>query len=130
MRDVMAQLHLLNLHSTDRHKELYDCDMLRPLAKSMAQQCTVLCFDEMQMTDVATCALLYRLIHHLMQYGVIVACTSNRHPSQLYRGHFREVMFEPFVQVVKDNCDVVEIKTKRDYRTTALELDPFAHMVG
>ena len=70
----------------------------------------------MQIPDVGTAGILYRLFKHLDEYGVVVVATSNRAPADLYQGHFRETLFEPFVQVLEDRLHVQRMCGETDYR--------------
>lgn len=70
----------------------------------------------MQIPDVGTAGILYRLFKHLDEYGVVVVATSNRAPADLYQGHFRETLFDPFVQVLEDRLHVERLMSETDYR--------------
>merc|ERR1719198_1090900 len=80
MRDVIRHLHLLGEKSSESQRLRYDSNMLRPLAKSIARQSYLLCFDEIQVPDPVTAAIIQRLFTHLAEYGVIIVSTSNRAP--------------------------------------------------
>lgn len=94
----------------------YDHNLLRPLAKSISKQSYLLCFDEIQIPDIGTAAILYKLFEYLNEYGVVVVSTSNRAPNQLYQGHFNETVFSPWVDMMADRWDVVEMESANDYR--------------
>ena len=71
----------------------------------------------MQVPDVGSAGILYRLFTHLHDYGVVVVATSNRPPDELYQGAFRETLFDPFVSVLQRNCHVHRIDSDTDYRS-------------
>jgi hypothetical protein len=116
MRDIFRHLHELSVKSSDAHRANYDHNLLRPLAKAIAKQSYVLCFDEVQIPDIGTAAVLYRLFQYLHEYGVVVVATSNRAPQTLYQGHFNETLFEPWVQMMESRWEVVNLESERDYR--------------
>ncbi len=94
----------------------YDHNMLRPLAKAIAKQSLLLCFDEIQIPDIGTAAILYRLFKHLQEYGVTIVATSNQCPEQLYQGHFCHSYFEPWVELMDNHWQVFELESSADYR--------------
>ena len=47
---------------------MYDYNLLRPLAKSISKQSYLLCFDEIQIPDIGTAAILYKLFEYLNEY--------------------------------------------------------------
>eukprot|EP00039_Didymoeca_costata_P002806 m.62803 g.62803 ORF g.62803 m.62803 type:complete len:611 (+) comp11535_c0_seq4:191-2023(+) len=122
MRDIFKNYHELQNLSSEGHKYRYDHNLLRPMAKAIAKQATVLCFDEMQIPDIGTAAILYRLFSCLNEYGVVVVGTGNRAPQELYRGHFNDTLFEPWVNMMKDKWHVIELKSSRDFRREMFEL--------
>lgn len=117
MSEIVKQLHELQTKCSESRREMYDNNLLQPLAKAIAKQSYLLCFDEVQIPDIGTAAILYRLFRHLDEYGVVIVATSNRHPSVLYQGHFRETLFDPFVKMIEERCDIHELQSSTDYRT-------------
>eukprot|EP00639_Heterosigma_akashiwo_P011417 CAMPEP_0206364954 /NCGR_PEP_ID=MMETSP0294-20121207/2541_1 /ASSEMBLY_ACC=CAM_ASM_000327 /TAXON_ID=39354 /ORGANISM="Heterosigma akashiwo, Strain CCMP2393" /LENGTH=287 /DNA_ID=CAMNT_0053810681 /DNA_START=121 /DNA_END=981 /DNA_ORIENTATION=+ len=61
-------------------------DALEGLAAELAAECALLCFDEVQVTDIGDAVLLRGLFAGLLDRGVVLAATSNRAPGELYAG--------------------------------------------
>ncbi|EAZ63676.2 ATPase [Scheffersomyces stipitis CBS 6054] len=95
-----------------------DLDVIPLLAAEIAQDSTVLCFDEFQVTDVADAMLLRRLLMALLSpdHGVLLFATSNRAPDDLYLNGIQRVSFIPCIQLIKRQCRVIYLNSPTDYR--------------
>lgn len=91
-------------------------DAVRPVALAVAQQTRLLCFDEMQITDIADAMIVGRLFQVLFEEGVTIVTTSNRVPEDLYKNGLNRQLFLPFIQLIRDRMQVVELASATDYR--------------
>ena len=91
-------------------------DPIPPLAASIAGQCRVFCFDEFQVTNIADAMLLGRLFAALFEEGVVVVATSNVAPDDLYKGGLQRERFLPFIALLKEKLDILELDGETDYR--------------
>ena len=91
-------------------------DALMPAAKEIAAEIRLLCFDEMQITDIADAMIVGRLFEVLTAMGVTIVTTSNRVPSELYKNGLNRQLFLPFIAWIEANFDVHEIESETDYR--------------
>ncbi|WP_341702315.1 cell division protein ZapE [Ferrovibrio sp.] len=121
MQEVHAEIfRYRKLAEDDPEKKRGGDDPIRPVAKKIAEAAWLLCFDELQVTDVADAMILGRLFEKLFDRGVVVVATSNRAPDALYQGGLNRPLFEPFIALFKDKLDVLHLAASRDYRLQRL----------
>ncbi|KAF7332377.1 AFG1-like ATPase [Mycena kentingensis (nom. inval.)] len=94
-------------------------DPIEPVARDLAREASVLCFDEFQVTDIADAMILRRLLEHLLNFGVICVLTSNRHPDDLYKNGIQRSSFIPAIELLKTRFDVTDLDSGTDYRRMA-----------
>ena len=104
-------------------------DPIPPVAKLIASEARLLCFDEFQVTQIADAMILGRLFENLFEDRVTIVATSNRHPDDLYKDGLNRQLFLPFIEVIKEQCDVFELASERDYRLERLTEAPVWHVL-
>jgi cell division protein ZapE len=95
-------------------------DPIPPVARALADEARVLCFDEFSVTDIADAMILSRLFNALFSHGVILVATSNVAPDDLYKDGLNRSLFLPFVDVLKAHAQVMSLDADRDYRLDRL----------
>ncbi|VBB69694.1 ATPase component BioM of energizing module of biotin ECF transporter [invertebrate metagenome] len=110
LRDVHTALHAWRKSS---HREP---DPLPTLARNIARQVWLLCLDELEIKDIADAMIVGRLFEGLLAHGVVVVTTSNRAPDELYKDGLQRAKFLPFIALIKEKLDVLELSGERDFR--------------
>ena len=93
-----------------------DRDAIRPVADEVAEKARLLCFDEMQITDIADAMIVGRLFGFLFARGVCVVTTSNRVPEDLYKNGLNRQLFLPFIALIRARMEVIALDSPRDHR--------------
>ncbi len=96
-------------------------DAIAPVADLIAAEVRFLAFDEMQITDIADAMIVGRLFERLFAAGVTVVTTSNRAPDDLYKDGLNRALFLPFIAILKDHLEVVELSGPVDHRDGRLD---------
>jgi cell division protein ZapE len=121
MQEVHAAIfRYRNLPEDSAEKQKGGDDPIKPVAKSIAEQAWLLCFDEFQVSDVADAMILGRLFQKLFDRGVVIVATSNRAPDELYLNGLNRPLFLPFIALFKEKLDVLHLAAARDYRLQRL----------
>jgi cell division protein ZapE len=95
-------------------------DPLARVIADFAREVRILCLDELEIRDIATASIMARLFEALFREKVAVVTTSNRPPDDLYLdGQNREYIL-PFIALLKEQMEVIELDAARDYRLRRL----------
>ena len=103
-------------------------DPIPPLADTIADEASLLCFDEFQVNDIADAMILGRLFKALFARGVVVVATSNTVPDELFAGQPGRDAFLPFIALIKQYLDVLVMGGSRDFRRQRLQSLPTWHV--
>lgn len=114
--EFMAEAH----DRIGRGRATTDGDPIPFVAKEFAAEAQLLCFDEMQVTDIADAMILNRLFKTMFASGVVVVATSNSRPDELYRDGLNRSLFLPFIGLIERHTEVVALDAAKDYRLDKL----------
>ncbi|RST88261.1 cell division protein ZapE [Aquibium carbonis] len=121
--DFMAEVH----DRIGRHRAAVKAgtakgdDPIPPVARDLAEQSWVLCFDEFSVTDIADAMILSRLFSALFDEGVVLVATSNVAPDDLYRDGLNRPLFTPFIAILKRHAQILFLDADTDYRLEKLD---------
>ena len=122
MAEVHQRLHV--------HRQATKGQQAHPLvhvAREIADETWLLCFDEFVVNNIADAMILGRLFQTLIEAGVVIVSTSNFAPDDLYKDGLQRDRFEPFIALIKREVDVVGLDGTVDYRLARLAGRPVYH---
>ncbi|WP_231383534.1 cell division protein ZapE [Methylobacter luteus] len=113
----MQEIH----HFIHQWRQSNSGDPIPALARHIRKSTLLLCFDEFNVSDIADAMILARLFQQLFEKGVIMVATSNYHPDALYKDGLQRELFLPFIALLKQSAEILELVAKADYRLTHLK---------
>ena len=99
-------------------------DPIASVAEDIARSARLLCFDELHVTDIADAMILGRLFKVLLDRDVVVVATSNAHPADLYKNGLNRQLFLPFIDLIEERMDILELAAAKDFRLDKLAGQP------
>ena len=106
----MQDIHRL-LKTVQGHK-----NPLQLIAKQIAREVRVLCFDEFQVFDIGDAMILGELLRNLFAEGVTLMTSSNTTPDLLYKEGLQRERFLPAIELIKRYTEVIHLHSNQDYR--------------
>jgi len=95
-------------------------DPVPPVGDTILEESWILCLDEFQVTDIADAMILRQLFAYLFDKGLVLVATSNRPPDDLYKNGLQRTNFLPFINMLKETSNVVNLDPGVDYRRKSL----------
>jgi cell division protein ZapE len=126
MGDVHARIHAWRQQK--KLGKVKGEDPIAPVADAMADEAWLLCFDEFAVTDIADAMILGRLFTALFARGVVVIATSNVEPGRLYEGGLNRALFLPFISLLHERVEVINLNSRTDFRLEKLSGSKVYHV--
>lgn len=127
-RRVHFHAFMLDVHARiERERRARSREPVGKVAADLAAEAALLCFDEFQVNDIADAMILERLFRLLFAAGTVVLATSNRPPARLYEHGLQRDRFLPFIALLEERLDLLQLDSGRDHRLSRLMGRPIYH---
>ena len=116
--EFMAEVHerIHDFRQKAKNGEIADEDAITLTAAAIAEEASLLCFDEFHVTDIADAMILGRLFTQFFERGVTIVATSNVAPDDLYKDGLNRGLFMPVIKLLNEKLDIVRLDARTDFR--------------
>ena len=102
------------------HKEMMlesgNRDPLKQIAKRIAAESTVICFDEFFVADIGDAMILGTLFSALFELDIVLVATSNIPIERLYENGLQRQRFEPAIALLQQHTQQIHLNGSQDHR--------------
>ena len=110
--DFMVMAH----NAVQAARNVDAADPFTHAAEQLIKAGHIICFDEMEVRDIADAMIVQRLFAALWNKGMVLIATSNRAPDQLYLNGLHRDRFLPFIKQINSRLTIHEITRGPDWR--------------
>jgi cell division protein ZapE len=118
--EFMIEVHELIGAARKKHEG----DPVPYVAERIAREAPLLCFDEFHVTDIADAMILGRLFAGFFEHGTVIVATSNTAPADLYKNGLNRALFLPFIELIEEKMELLELEAVKDYRLDRMLGEP------
>jgi cell division protein ZapE len=97
------------------------------IADKLAEETSILCFDEFFVSDITDAMILGSLLEEIFERGISLVATSNIAPDLLYQNGLQREQFLPAIALVIKHTDILNVDGGTDYRLRTLEQAEIYH---
>lgn len=97
------------------------------IADKLAEEASILCFDEFFVSDITDAMILGNLLEEMFSKGISLVTTSNIAPDQLYWNGLQRERFLPAIALVNKHTEILNVDGGIDYRLRTLEQAEIYH---
>lgn len=115
----MLEVHKY-LHQSQENKQK-SSNPLKTIAKFLKEKFQVLYIDELYINDITDAMLVGKLFKELIDQDIIIVITSNFAPNELYADGLQRDSFIPFIKLIENQLDIIQMNSNYDYRAHKLK---------
>ncbi|USD64894.1 cell division protein ZapE [Vibrio sp. SCSIO 43136] len=100
---------------------------LEKVADRFKAEVDIICFDEFFVSDITDAMILGTLMQALFARNIVLVATSNIPPDDLYRNGLQRARFLPAIELINQNCQILNVDSGIDYRLRTLQQAEIYH---
>ena len=105
----MIKFHDFKFNNSDQN------DVIESFVKDL-KKVDLIYFDEFQVTNIVDAMILGRLFKEIFNQNIIVLFSSNIQIENLYKDGLQRDQFIPFLKIIKEYCNEINLSIDHDYR--------------
>jgi len=102
-------------------------DPMIVIARKLALETKILCFDEFFVSDIGDAMILSNLLQEMFRLEICLVATSNIIPNELYRNGLQRERFLPAIELINTHTEVLNVDGGVDYRLRTLQKAEIYH---
>ncbi len=108
---------MLSFHNfAHERKEKSDENVINHFVKDLKSRTKLIYFDEFQITNIVDAMILGKLFEQIFKENIKIILTSNTKISELYKDGLQRDQFKPFIKIMEEQSNELELKIEEDYR--------------
>ena len=94
-------------------------NIIELFVKKISKQYKLIYFDEFQVTNIVDAMILGKLFETMFDENIKIILTSNIKISDLYKDGLQRDQFKPFISIMSEACNEIELIIEEDYRKSS-----------
>ena len=112
--NLMIQIHEIVKNSLNKDKAI------EGYVKDISKNFKLLFIDEMHIFNIVDALIIKKIFFLLKKYKVFLLISSNFQPNDLYKDGLQRNDFLPFIDLIKNNFEIINININIDFRRQTL----------
>ncbi len=112
--NLMIKIHEIVKNSNNKDKAIEE------YVKGISKNFKLLFIDEMHIFNIVDALIIKKIFFLLKKYKIFLLISSNFQPSDLYKDGLQRNDFLPFIELIKNNFEIININIDTDYRRQTL----------
>ncbi len=110
---------MIKIHETVKDSSNKD-ESIENFVKDISKKFKLLFIDEMHIFNIVDALIIKKIFFYLSKYKIFLIISSNFHPDELYKDGLQRSDFLPFIDIIKNNLEIINININKDYRRETL----------